>query len=319
MKKLFTLLLLGPIAAFAQPTLNAFTPTFGDSMQVHEYTYALNLNFPTTGNQNWDFSSYAQQPVSFTVKLINPATAPDAASYPTANIGQSISMGGSVFAYLYGRITADSLWSLGVRYPTFPAMNEDYTNPNVSFRFPWSLNGVVNDISESTQGTIDTTEQQYVGWGNIITPHGTYNNVVLISGKKMVNGVMTLEDYKWISAVNLHTVAEVNVDDSTGYWYSINVASSVGQEKLMSRYDMKLYPNPSREKATLAFTLPGRADVSVDLIALTGQRSLSLKPGSMAPGTHRINLGEKTLAAGTYFVRLVIDGQPMVQTLEILP
>jgi hypothetical protein len=198
-------------------------------------------------------------------------------------------------------------------------MDEDYTNPNVSFRFPLNLNGVVSEISERTQGTIDTTEQKYEAWGNLTTPHGTFNNVVLISDRRMVNGVMTLEGYKWISAATLHTVGEIAMGDSTGYWYSINVASSVGQEKLMSRYDMKLYPNPSREKATLAFTLPGRADVSVDLIALTGQHSLSLRPGSMAPGTHRINLGEQALAAGTYFVRLVIDGQPMVQTLEIAP
>lgn len=94
MKKLFTLLLLAPLAAFAQPTLNAFTPVFGDSLTVHEFTYAVNTNFPTTGNQNWNFSTYAQAPASFTVKLINPASAPHAASYPTANIGQSISMGG---------------------------------------------------------------------------------------------------------------------------------------------------------------------------------------------------------------------------------
>jgi hypothetical protein len=317
MKKLFTIFACLPLWAIAQPTINSFTPTVGSSADIHSISVPVSTPFGKTGNQTWNFASEPTAPLTFTVEIINPASAPDAASYPTANVVQKLSMGGVPQAYLYGRYTADSIWGLGVRYPTMPALNEDYTNPNVSYRFPLSLNGVIADISESTAGFIDTTERKYVAWGDITTPYGTFPNVVLFEESSAFNGVMSLNSYLWVSVATLDNIFELNTDDSLGEWFNVNLASSVGQEYLYEKYKMNVFPNPTVNYSNIQYTLPTAAEVSVEIIGLNGQQSSVLYKGTQQAGTHTLNTQEVKLAAGTYFARVVINKEPMVKRFTV--
>lgn len=319
MKKLLLSLFMLPLASLAQPTLSAFTPTFGDSISIHSFTTALNLGFPKTGNQTWNFSTEPQVPKSFTVLLSNPATLPHAASFPNANFGQQIKVGNTVMAILYGRITSDSIWGMGTRYPTMPALDEDWVNPNVSYRFPFNLNDVISDIAENNLGDKDTTELKYVAWGSITTPYGVYPNSILVEDRRMQNGVMTLENYRWVDVATLSNILDVSVDDSTGDWHVFTVATSIGQEKLYEKYQFNIYPNPSTSAPNITFHLPTAAEVKAEIIAMNGQATQAFPAKQYAAGQHQLNFTNSQLAPGTYFVRLLIDNNPMAKQFTILP
>ncbi len=317
MKKLFTFLSFLPVVAFAQPVINSYTPVVGSIVEIYEIVNPIPTSFPKTGNQTWNFATEATGPVAFTAEIINPATAPDAASYPTANLGQKLSMGGSPLAYLYGRVTADSIWGLGVRYPSMPALNEDYTDANVSFRFPFALNGVIDDISVSQNGA-DTTRRKYVAWGDITTPYGTYPNVILCEESSQNNGVMSLDSYLWISVATLDNIAEINADDSLGEWHKPNIASSIGQEQLYEKYKLSVFPNPTTDFAKITYTLPTSATMSIEIISLNGQKSGVLFNGEQKAGQYSLDTQSMDLAPGTYFARIVINNEPMVKRFTIV-
>lgn len=317
MKKLFLLLLLSPMFAIAQPVLNAFSPIYGDSVSVRMFTYKINVSYPKTGNQNWDFSSFAQVPESFVVKLINPASAPHIATFPTANITQSISSGGNVMAYMYGRITADSLWTMATRFPGMPSMDEDYINPSVSFRYPMSINNTITDQSETSQnpGVIETIEKKYVAWGTIKTPHGTYNNVVLMEEYELVGANMELKKYQWFDVAGNYMVADIDVSDSTGTWYVVNTNPSNTSELNEVKYQVSLYPNPSNNSSNISLNLPSTTDINIDIIALQGQKSFSINKKALNAGTHNIEIPAESLQNGHYYVRIKIGNDVVVKPL----
>lgn len=317
MKKIFTLLSFLPVAALAQPVINSYTPIVGSTVEIYEITTPIASTFPKTGNQTWNFGSEPTGPVQFTAEIISLASAPDAALFPTANIVQKLTMGGTPMVYGYARVTADSLWGMAVRYPTMPALNEDYTDANVSFRFPFALNGIIDDISVSQTGA-DTTRRKYVAWGDITTPYGTYPNVILCEESRQNNGTMTLESYLWISAATLDNIAEINVSDSLGEWHKPNIASSIGQEQLYKKYNLNVYPNPSTDFAKIAYTLPTSADISIQIIGMNGQQSSVLFNGKQQAGEYKLDTKSLNLTAGTYFARIVINNEPMVKRFTIV-
>jgi hypothetical protein len=54
----------------------------------------------------------------------------------------------------------------------------------------------------------------------------------------------------------------------------------------------------------VAFTLPGSAPASLDLIDVSGRRVAARAVGALGPGTHTVTLEGGSLAPGIYFVRL---------------
>jgi hypothetical protein len=319
MKKLLISLLILPFTSLAQPALNAFVPNFGDSVNIHSFAGPINMAFAKTGNQTWNFSAEPQVPVSFTAIISNPATLPHAASFPNANFGQQIKAGGNVMAILYGRITADSIWGMGTRYPSMPALDEDWINPNVSYRFPFNLNNVISDISENNLGDIDTSEIKYVAWGSITTPYGNYPNAILVEDSKMFNGTMVLNSYRWVDVATLNNILEVFTDDSSADWHVFELATSIGQEKLYEKYNFSIYPNPSATAPTISFTLPNAAMVQAEIIGINGQKNLSFPISRYQQGRHQLPFKTTDLAPGSYFIRILIDNIPMAKQFTILP
>ncbi len=72
------------------------------------------------------------------------------------------------------------------------------------------------------------------------------------------------------------------------------------------------YPNPFNPNTTIAFTLPRRSEVSVDIYNILGQKVNALLNQPMDAGVHKINWdgkdgSGKTVASGIYFYRIWTD------------
>ncbi|MEL7363214.1 MAG: DUF1501 domain-containing protein, partial [Bacteroidota bacterium] len=76
------------------------------------------------------------------------------------------------------------------------------------------------------------------------------------------------------------------------------------------RYE-SAFPNPFRQRTSLAFSLEEAADVDVALYDTAGRRLRTLQRGVLDAGRHPITVEGSGLAAGTYFVRLVAFTQPL--------
>lgn len=79
-------------------------------------------------------------------------------------------------------------------------------------------------------------------------------------------------------------------------------------------------PNPARGgRMSIAFTLPGPASATLELLDVNGRRIASRDVGAMGAGRHVVELAQgRRLAAGVYLVRLSQNGQARVVRTTVL-
>ena len=64
------------------------------------------------------------------------------------------------------------------------------------------------------------------------------------------------------------------------------------------------YPSPTRDRATVAFSLARPAVVSLTVVDLLGRRVAVLAEGPHVAGRHQVEIEPGALAAGAYLVRM---------------
>ena len=133
---------------------------------------------PAGANQTWDFSATPNSPVG-TYSRINPADATGNGTYPTANCVWSIFIG-SAAKYEFYNNSPGNMVQLGEWSST--STGDNYSaNPKMLFSFPFSFGNAVNDPWATTGGSSGTVVRTYDGYGTLITPFGTYQNVVRVT------------------------------------------------------------------------------------------------------------------------------------------
>lgn len=89
----------------------------------------------------------------------------------------------------------------------------------------------------------------------------------------------------------------------------------VGLEESKLLGDLRFYPNPAENNLYLEYDLSTEATVAISIIDVTGSEVIDLKEENRLEGNHSQVIPVSQLAAGTYFLRINIDG---VQTVEKL-
>ena len=70
-----------------------------------------------------------------------------------------------------------------------------------------------------------------------------------------------------------------------------------------------VFPNPTRESATVRVALSGAATVRLDVLDLLG-RTVRTAESAADAGTHDLDVSVRGLSPGVYLVRLAVDGRP---------
>lgn len=82
-------------------------------------------------------------------------------------------------------------------------------------------------------------------------------------------------------------------------------------------FSLKAFPNPGKDRISIAYSLPTAADVLLQVYALNGQMVKTLvRNQTQAAGTYAESFDTSGLSEGAYFARLVAGGQ--VQTLKLM-
>jgi hypothetical protein len=95
-----------------------------------------------------------------------------------------------------------------------------------------------------------------------------------------------------------------------------NVVTAVGGSRVTRGLKFRPpVPNPTASSVLLAFELPGRSQVALDVIDVRGGRVRTLMKGTMEAGLHTVTWGGlnedgRRVPAGVYFFRLSVNGAP---------
>lgn len=77
-------------------------------------------------------------------------------------------------------------------------------------------------------------------------------------------------------------------------------------------FQAKLFPNPAAGQTTLDIELSQAATMRIDLLSFSGQLLRSMGRGQYSQGRHLLPLSLTGLTAGSYLIKLTIDGRSML-------
>jgi hypothetical protein len=72
---------------------------------------------------------------------------------------------------------------------------------------------------------------------------------------------------------------------------------------------METAPNPATGSLRVAYTLPRRSHVTIELFSVIGERLHAIDPGTMEAGDHTVELDLAPLPAGAYLLRISAGGR----------
>ena len=244
---------------------------------------------PAGADQTWDFSSmylvYNAQPYI----VLEPSASPFASTWPGANYVASYSDAGSDH-YFYYNVLSDRLEAVADDVTNTGDSNVHTANPRTKLKFPFAYGETVVDTYSQGSNTYTNTIT-YDGYGTLITPTNTFENVVRIKWQQGWTGGGGNFHYDWWSLDPLMPVFQY----ATGYamqWAPIGV----GIEERAGTGTVGVQPNPFTEYTTVTIDATTLANSPrLTLINAMGQvvRTLPLT-------STRTQLERGTLANGLY-------------------
>jgi len=142
-----------------------------------------------------------------------------------------------------------------------------------------------------------------------VTPLAVFDPTTNTWSTPATNGTYAASEGLTSAVVN-GTIYVMGGDNDTAY-LNTNEALQVGTNAVAESPDalppsahLQCYPNPIAGEATLSFTLPSRADVSVKIYDALGRLVSTLAAGDLSAGTHSMRWEPDELPMGSYICAL---------------
>ncbi|MBD3581085.1 T9SS type A sorting domain-containing protein [Flavobacterium selenitireducens] len=231
---------LASLCALAQPQIRQ--EHVGASLSANLY-YADVQNFdpgPDGPNQTWDFSSLNS--VNAGQATILPAAGtPYANSYLMAD-HCFLYQGQGVDLWYYNKTSAQKLETVSMIFAGVFALN--YTqNPMTVVEFPYDFNDVFTDSYGPTVASSTEFTATYDGYGTLILPFGTYQNV--IRQKVEEDGKI---EYNWFHSDPFFPLLQTSIEDGS---VGMVEPTSLSVENPTGNFRPTVYPNPFHDVVAL--------------------------------------------------------------------
>lgn len=320
---LFACLTMYCINSHSQPTLTAsgVSATVGETFSYNSFSTQLSSG-NAGANQTWNLASMSGTTSGITT-VVTASSTPNGSQFPNANIAYSTPGAGTTYMNM-----TSSAWQY---YGVVPASGTPviaYSNPEDMLRFPFTFNNTYTDTwaAQFTSGytfyRTGTTTVTADGYGTLITPNGTYTNVLRIH---------FYQSYK--DSAFFGTPYIINYTNDQYIWYKegyhtylasvYSTTNSVGQPSYGGSYPsqgtgihtlpdfltgLSLFPNPASDFINLEFELSNEGLLEIGLFDLSG-RQTKVKMNTVATiGSNQIQMNVSGLSKGIYYLSMVLDG-----------
>lgn len=240
---LASLLSVGAIALHAQITLNStHIVSVGAAVEQSVDTIPGAITIGSSGaNQTWNYTSMNQDYID-TLTFSNPASFPGAASFPSANMGLTVSSQPDVWQFLnkssaglfvVGQTMIQQAQQIEMAYTatiiTFPSTMGTTFSGSWSGQIAQLFVGQLGiDSARITRGA--TTSSVIDAWGNLTTPLGTFASLRQNVNETTVDTTWILQSGTW-SIIDPFTASLIGVQPiafdttNTARWWTDNPAS----------------------------------------------------------------------------------------------
>lgn len=227
------LLIIISLAAMAQPTITAANfPNLSTKYTIVELDSVGLEEGPAGANMTWDMSKYKPNGETFTLEFATPSSTLYGSEFPKANIAQK-----SDSAATYYLIDGNDWIRLGVGYA---GGREKLTDTELMLKVPFTYGDSFSDTFAGTitheggttnrSGTLTATAD---GYGTLITPNGTYTNVLRIKFEQKITDVTqgfetktNVTSYSWFDTKTRYSIANIS--------YLENIVEVMGQQFVTS-------------------------------------------------------------------------------------
>lgn len=324
MKYTLPLLILLSSVLSAQPVIDStdmYTAnTSYISKKIHYYPFTIDLN-NTGANSIWDFTNITFQDEFYTTYLDPKGTA-GYFNFTESDLCKkttSSSASGTSNSYTYLKTTSNSLSNEG----TFRSIhNVIIYAPSIDiYRFPLTFN---SSFTQPMQGTLyqNSGSVGYIytrsgsqtvvcdGYGTLITPLGTYENVLRVKTQQIYtdscffNGYSIVNDYdrtiyNWVSAQNKGAALLTISTDFDPY---INSLLPVGIEETSEELDFIFFPNPAKSQLFIQLPTSNSENLTAEIFSITGQLIKTINIDNQQ--SMLVNLDLNDIESGMYLLRL---------------
>ena len=207
---------------------------------------------------------------------------------------------GQPTSYQYFKVSNDKLEMVASYAGAGISGSKDYT-PNLKTQmiFPFSYGDTTSDTYQKVGYSPDVVGLKYYGYGTLIMPDRTYNDVVLIK-----NSYGSDNDYAWVTLNPLVPVLNYTYDNNQLIYIGA-VPTSVEDRNAHAAY--RVYPNPAQ--GHIMASLPtGQAGKDVQF-SLTNAFGQTILQAPLRQETTSIDASH--LAPGIYFYTIATGGQPV--------
>lgn len=298
---------------FGQPAIDfQGVPTGGYNLTRYNFPQIL-TPFDEGEMLTWDFSDLTVSDSSSTMYTIVDHSPYDA-DFPDATY---IVYDGD--NYSYSILDSDEYTLLGIKGPK---TNNIFIDPLNYYMFPFAYGTTNSDDYQAPGQPVVNSSRAYVGYGTLITPAGSFDNVALLHIIEEVSGSQIDEYYEFLSMATLRALLVYFVMPSppvgTREYMKDVVASTAVQEVYLQNFKVLVSPDPVTDRALITFNLPGAMHVHAGLLSMDGREVMMLKDADLPQGDQEILIEKGNLAAGTYLLRLVIGSTPVVCRIAVL-
>ncbi len=176
---------------------------------------------------------------------------------------------------------------------TFLNFDGAITNNHAALK--WSTATEINNKGFNVERSIDGQNFSSIGF---VEGHGSSN---------VVNNY-SFDDNKLLSGTLYYRLKQIDLDGKFTYSKTIQLNQD-------NKFSWNIYPNPVTDNSWLQIQLATASKVTMQMVAVNGKILQAVDKGTLAPGTYSLPLNLKSVAKGTYFIKLMIGDKTYSQTI----
>lgn len=177
-----------------------------------------------------------------------------------------------------------------------------------------SLNSLYPQLVWST-----ATEKDNYGF-DIYRKYASENDWEHIGFVEGAGTIQTKQNYQYtdqnvaVAGFYLYKIVQTDYDGTTAEYGPVEYFMNAPEKFQLSQN----YPNPFNPVTTIPFDVPHQTDVVMNVYDILGRRVQVLVNEQMQPGSYNMQFDASRFASGTYFVRMVADGQVFTRKIMLI-